>query len=218
MTATETRPKEVQRGIESTTVEKPMPKITLNQLIKNEVARIAEVQGLDTTTLEEFAQFIIEHHKKKDPKPKQTKNVKPVKVKPLTLTQLKQAAFAYFDVKDVKELKKSGSFAMATSGMGKLDFSKKDGWEKLYRKFIGVLPEEENETGYGCVNGINIFKYDLVWKAFGLDSQTATSEDIKSAYRKLSQVYHPDIPNTGDADVFARLNVFYKSLTERFQK
>ena len=216
MTVTETFSKRVQRGIESTTIEKPMSKITLNQLIKNEIARIAEVQGVDTAALEEFSQFIIENYKKKDPKPKPSKVVKPVKVKPLSSTQLKQAIFAYFDVKDVKELKKSGSFAMATSGMGKLDFSKKDGWEKLYRKFIGVLPEEENETGYGCVNGINIFKYDLVWKAFGLDSQTATSEDIKSAYRELSKVYHPDIPNTGDAEVFARLNVFYKSLTERF--
>ena len=216
MTAIETRPKEVQQSIKSTTVEKIMPKVTLNQLIQNEIARVAEVQGTDTAALEEFAQFIIENHKKKDSKPKPSKVVKPIKVKPLTSTQLKQAIFAYFDVKDVKELKKSGSFEMATSGIGKLDFSKKDGWEKLYRKFIGVLPEEENETGYGCVNGINIFKYDLVWKAFGLDSQTATSEDIKSAYRELSKVYHPDIPNTGDAEVFARLNVFYKSLNQRF--
>ncbi len=209
MTAIETRPKEVQQSIKSTSVEKTMSKITPNQLIQNEIARIAEVQGVDTATLEEFAQFVIENHKKKPPKP-------PKPPKPLTLAQLKKAIFGYFDVKDVKELKKSGSFAMATSGMGRLDFSKKDGWEKLYRKFIGVLPEEENETGYGCVNGINIFKYDLVWKAFGLDSQTATSEDIKSAYRELSKVYHPDNSNTGDAQVFARLHVFYKSLTERF--
>ncbi len=216
MTATGIRPKEVQQSIKSTTVEKIMPKITLNQLIQTEIARIAEAQSVDTATLEEFAQFIIENHKKKDPKPKLPKVVKPKKVKPLTLTQLKEAILGHFGVKDVKELRKSGSFEMATSGMEKLDFSKKDGWEKLYRKFIGVLPEEENETGYGCVNGINIFKYDLVWKAFGLNPQTATSEDIKSAYHDLSRVYHPDVPNTGDAQVFARLNVFYKSLTERF--
>ncbi len=216
MTATKTRPKKVQQSTESTTVEENMSKITLNQLIQNEIARLAEVQGLDTATLEAFAQFIIEHHKKKDSKPKPSKVVKPEKVKPLTLAQLKKAILGHFDVKDVKELKKSGSFEMATSGMEKLDFSKKDSWEKLHRKFIGVLPGEENETGYGCINGINIFKYDLVWKAFGLDPQTATSEDIKSAYRELSKVYHPDIPNTGDAQVFARLNVFYKSLNQRF--
>ena len=216
MTATKTRPKKVQQSTESTTVEKTMSKITLNQLIQNEIVRLAEVQGLDTATLEAFAQFIIENHKKKDSKPKPSEATKTVKVKPPTLAQLKKATFGYFDVKDVKELKKSGSFAMATSGMEKLDFSKKDGWEKLYRKFIGVLPGEENETGYGCINGINIFKYDLVWKAFGLDPETATSEDIKSAYRELSKVYHPDIPNTGDAQVFARLNVFYKSLNQRF--
>jgi len=215
MTATKTRPKKVQQSTKSTTVKENMSKITLNQLVQDEISRLAKVQGLDTATLRAFAQFVVENHKK-DSKPKPPKVVKPEKVKPLTLAQLKKAIFGYFAVKDVKELKKSGSFAMATSGMEKLDFSKKDGWEKLYRKFIGVLPGEENETGYGCINGINIFKYDLVWKAFGLDPETATSEDIKSAYRELSKVYHPDIPNTGDAQVFARLNVFYKSLNQRF--
>ncbi len=216
MTPTKTRSKDVQQSTETSTVAKPMSKIILNQLIQNEISRLAEAQGIDTATIEEFTQFVIENYKKKDPKPKSPKVVKTVKVKPLTLAQIKNCVLNYFNVKDVKELKKSGSFAMATSGMGNLEFSKKDSWEKLYRKFISILPEEENETGYGCINGINIFKYDLVWKAFGLDPQTATSEDIKSAYRKLSQIYHPDIPNTGNADVFARLNVFYKSLTERF--
>ncbi|MBD1821463.1 molecular chaperone DnaJ [Cyanobacteria bacterium FACHB-DQ100] len=180
----------------------------MNELIQNEIARIVELQGIDSIVLEEFAQFVVENCKKKLPK-------KPSK-KSLTLTQLKLAVYQHFNVADTSTLKKSGAFQMATNGMEKLELGKKEGWEILYRKFIGVLPEEENETGYGCVNGISIFKYDLPWRAFGLNSQTASTDDVKSAYRELSKIYHPDIPETGNAEVFSRLTIFYKSLTERF--
>jgi hypothetical protein len=105
---------------------------------------------------------------------------------------------------------------MATSGIGKIDLSKKEGWEILYRKFIGILPHETNEQGYGCINGINIFKYNMPWNVFGLDPQVATTEEVKDAYRKLSKIYHPDIPQTGDSKIFERLTIFYKSLTDRF--
>lgn len=181
---------------------------TLNELIQNEIARITELYGIDSVVLEEFAHFAIENHKKKPLK----KSAK----KPLTLAQLKSAVYQHFDVADTATLKKAGSFQMATSGMEKLELGKKEGWEILYRKFIGILPEEENATGYGCINGINIFKYDLPWKAFGLDPKTATTDEVKAAYRELSKIYHPDIPETGNAEVFNRLTIFYKSLTERF--
>ncbi len=183
-------------------------KPTLNEFIQNEIARIAELQSVNSIVLEEFAQFVIENHKKKPSK-------KPAK-KPLTLAQLKLAVYQHFNVADTTTLKKSSSFQMATSGMEKLELGKKKGWEILYRKFIGVLPEEENETGDGCINGINIFKYDLPWRAFGLDPKAATTDEVKSAYRELSKIYHPDIPETGNAEVFNRLTMFYKSLTERF--
>jgi hypothetical protein len=197
------------------------PKTTaLNSYIQNEAARLAELHTIDAKTLEAFATFVIEHHKQKEPKPPKTplssKSSKVAKVKPLTLPQLKASVFKHFGAKDLKVLKASGSFQMATSGMGKLDLSTKPAWESLYRKFIGILPGEENETGNGCVNGINIFKYDMPWKAFALDPQMATIEDIKVAYRNLSRIYHPDIPNTGNAEIFNRLNTFYRSLTERF--
>lgn len=180
----------------------------LSEMIQNEIARLAELQNIDSAVLEEFARFVIENHKKKPPK-KSTP-------KPLTLVQLKTAIYQHFGVADTMALKKSGSFQMATNGMEKLELGKKEGWEVLYRKFVGVLPEEENETGYGCLNGINIFKYDLPWRAFGLDSKTASTEEVKSAYRELSKIYHPDIPETGNSEVFNRLTTFYKSLTERF--
>ena len=70
-----------------------------------------------------------EKFKNKDPNPK-------VKVKPLTLAQIKTEIYNHFLVKNTTELRKSGAFKMATDGMDTLNLSVKDGWEKLYRKFI----------------------------------------------------------------------------------
>lgn len=188
----------------ASSAEKP-----LNSWIQNEISRLSEIHSIDKAHLEVFAKFIIEHHKKPEPKP-------PKIPKPLTLTQLKAAVYKYFDVTDTKTLKLSGTFQLATSGIEKLDLSKRPGWETLYRKLIGVLPNEENEQGYGCINGIDIFKYDMPWKAFGLDPQIATIAEIKTAYHTLSKIYHPDNQETGDAQIFDRLTMFYKSLTETF--
>ncbi|OUC13484.1 MAG: molecular chaperone DnaJ [Alkalinema sp. CACIAM 70d] len=175
---------------------------SLNSLIQNEIARLSEIHGISQSELESFAQFVIANHRKQP--------------KPLKMTELKQAIFKQFSVTNLTELRKSGSFQLATSSLGKLDLSKIAGWEILYRKLIGVLPHEVNEQGYGCINGINIFNYDMPWQAFGLNPQTATTEQIKSAYRDLSKIYHPDNRETGDAKIFDRLTVFYKSLTETF--
>jgi len=56
----------------------------------------------------------------------------------------------------------------------------------------------------------------MPWKVFDLDPETSNIDDIKLSYRNLSKIYHPDYPQTGDAEVFHRLTIFYKSLTERF--
>lgn len=132
--------------------------------------------------------------------------------KSLTLPQLKEAIYKYFEVANTDELKKSDRFKMATDGMDKLDYSKKETWEILYRKWIGILPEEQNEEGDGCINGINIFKYNRPWQIFGLEGKTATEEDVKKAYRQLSKIYHPDNQETGDRKIFERLEKMYKSL------
>lgn len=170
--------------------------------IESEIQRLSSEHGYSDSILREFALFVLT---KKPPPPKK-----------LTITQLKQAIYDHFSVKDTKELKKLGAFQLATSSMGSVNLSKKEGWEQLYRKLIGILPGEENESGYGCVNGINIFKYDMPWKAFGLDPKVNSTEDVKAAYRTLSKTYHPDNSETGDPAVFDRLTVFYKSLTEKF--
>lgn len=179
-----------------------MSQTTLSKLVQDEISRVAEIQSIDAVVLEEFAYFVIKSHKIKDPK-----------IKRLTLPQLKKAIYNHFEVSNTTELKRSGSFKMATDGMADLNLSVKATWERLYRKFIGILPGEEKQQGYGCINGINIFDYFKPWQVFGLDSKVATPEDIKRAYRDLSKIYHPDVPGTGDAKVFDHINTMYKSIS-----
>ena len=154
----------------STRASKPKPAQSVGQInsfIQHEIARIIELSSIDRSVLEEFALFVIDNHKKKDPV------VKTIKVKPLPLAQIKSAIYQYFSVKNTTELKKSGSFSMATDGMTDLNLTVKDGWEKLYRNLIGILPEEENQQGDGCINGVNIFNYFKPWQVFNLDSKVA---------------------------------------------
>ena len=181
--------------------------IQINSFVQDEINRIIESSGVDRSVIEEFALFVIANHKKKDPIIKVTKR------KPLPLAQIKAAIYQYFSVKNTTELRKSGAFNMAIDGMADLNLSVKAGWEKLYRKLIGILPNEENEQGDGCINGLNIFNYFKPWRIFGLDAKVATTQDIKNAYYGLSKIYHPDVPSTGDAKIFDRLTTMYKSIS-----
>lgn len=174
----------------------------LNSYLHSEINRLAEIHGISPSILEGFAHFVIENHKKKEPV-----------IKPLKLTEIKAAIYQHFSVKNTAELKKSGAFKMATDGVDDLNLSVKEGWERLYRKFIGILPGEENQQGYGCINGINIFNYFRPWEVFALEPNTATTQDIKNAYYKLSKIYHPDVPQTGDAKIFEHLTIMYKSIS-----
>ncbi|WP_199324691.1 J domain-containing protein [Phormidium sp. FACHB-1136] len=189
----------------SRTTKKEAVPIQLNSYVKDEISRLSEQHGLTSQFLEEFALFVIENHKKKEPKP--------AKIKPLTLAQLKDVIYKHFHVKSTPELKNSGSFKMAIDGMDSLNLAKKEGWEILYRKFIGILPGEENQQGYGCINGINIFNYFRPWQVFGLDPSVATPQDIKIAYRDLSKIYHPDNSETGDPKIFDAITIMYKSIS-----
>ncbi len=125
---------------------------------------------------------------------------------------IQDGIYSYFNVSSVQELKKSGSFRMATDGMDKPDMKDPETWKKLYRRLVGVIPSEKNATGPTAINGVDVLKYFKPWQVFGLDPQVATKDDIKKAYHKLSMKYHPDMPN-GDRRVFEALNTMYRSIT-----
>jgi hypothetical protein len=148
----------------------------------------------------------------KTPSEKLSKN------KQLKIQDLKEAIYEHFGVKNTDDLKKSERFKMATDGMDKLNFAEKQTWEILYRKWIYILPDETNEEGYGCINGSNIFKYFRPWQVFNLDSKTATQDDIKTAFRQLSKIYHPDNQETGDRKIFERLTQMSNSLIAAIPK
>ena len=201
-----------------------MPNVKLNTLIENEISRLSELHNVDSSVLGEFAQFVLKNAAVKQSakpakttkatkSPKKSKSSKSSDISDLSVADLRNAVYRYFEVSDTTKLKKSGSFKMATDGMGEIDFRLKETWEMLYRKFIGVLPGEESQEGYGCINGVDIFKYFKPWDVFGLNSKTASPEDVKQAYRNLSKTYHPDIPETGDAKIFDRINTMYKSIS-----
>jgi hypothetical protein len=179
----------------------------INSYIHNEITKLVDLHGIDRSALEAFALFVVDNHKKKE------KVIKPLNIKPLPLAQIKAAVYQYFSVKNTTELKKSGAFNMAIDGMNNLNLTVKSGWEQLYRKLIGILPEEENQQGYGCINGLNIFNYFKPWQIFGLDAKVANTQDIKNAYYALSKIYHPDVTTTGDAAIFDRLTTMYKSIS-----
>jgi hypothetical protein len=172
--------------------------------VQEEIARLsqlAENTAITADDLEKLVLLAIKEQKSKS-----------ISKESLKLSELKNAIYQYFDVQNTQDLKKSSRFKMATDGMDKLDFSKKETWEMLYRKLIGILPDELNQEGYGCINGIDIFKYYQPWQVFNLDGQTANRDDIKKAFRQLSKTYHPDNPETGDRKIFERLNTMYEGL------
>jgi hypothetical protein len=169
----------------------------LNSVISDEIQRLSKQYGYEVSCLSEFAKFVLKNQKKQ---------------KKLTLKELKEAIFKYFDVDNLKELRQSSEFKLAVQDFGDINFSTLESCEKLYREFIDILPHEIGETGKDCINGINIFKYFRPWQVFDLNPIQATDSDIKSAYRELSKKYHPDNPKTGNARIFDRINQMYRSI------
>ncbi len=183
-----------------------MAQVLLTRQVQDEIVRLSKVRQVDAKLLEEFAYFVFQSVKQSS-----TQTAKPLKI-----DELKQAIYHRFNVKGTVDLRKSGAFKMATDGIAKLDLRLKSSWEVLYRKFVGILPNEENQQGYGCINGINVFQYFKPWQAFRLDPKTATKDDIKASYYQLSKIYHPDNLETGDREVFEQIETMYKSIVVGF--
>ena len=127
---------------------------------------------------------------------------KPKKPKAITMAAAKKAVLANFGCKTVTELRKNKNFTMSITGED-ISLKTKNDWMKLYRRWIGVPEEERNKTGANCINGIDVLENFRPWHVFNLDSKTATKEDVKTSFRNLAKVHHPDAG--GDARVFERL-------------
>jgi hypothetical protein len=178
-----------------------MASVVLNLKKQDNITR-RRVNILDAKILNEPSYFIAHKYKKSLPKSSSC----------LKVAELKKSIYYRFQVRNTQELRKSGAFRMATDGMGYLDFSLKSTWQMLYRKYIDILPCEENQEGCTCINGIDIFLYFKPWQIFGLNPQTATKEDIKAAYHRLSKIYHPDNKATGNREIFERIESMYQSI------
>ncbi|MBD2200162.1 MULTISPECIES: DnaJ domain-containing protein [Calothrix] len=127
------------------------------------------------------------------------------------ISKIKREIYKLFKVKSTKQLRENKRFKMAVDGLD-INLRDNESWKVIYRRYIGIVPGEENAEGYGVINGVDIFKYSYMWQVLGLDGNTAKVEDIKREYRKLCKIYHPDVPGTGDARIFDRLTIFYESL------
>ena len=67
-----------------------------------------------------------------------------------------------------------------------------------------------DQTGSNCINGINVLENFRPWHVFGLDSKTASKDDVKNAFRDLAKIHHPDVG--GDKQVFERIQKMRDSL------
>ena len=101
------------------------------------------------------------------------------KPKAMTLAAAKKAVLSKFGCKTVTELRKNKNFTMSMTGETIALKSKAD-WMKLYRRWIGFPPDERDQTGSNCINGINVLENFRPWHVFGLDSKTASKDDVKN--------------------------------------
>ena len=131
------------------------------------------------------------------------------KVKPLSMAKAKAAVLEKFGCKNITELRKNKTFQMAFSSE-QINLKTTEDWRSQYRKWIGVPADERNKTGPHCVNGIDVFENFRPWHVFDLSSDTASAEDIKTSFRQLAKVHHPDVG--GDALVFERIQKMRDSL------
>jgi len=134
---------------------------------------------------------------------------KPKKPKTMTMTAARKAVLSQFSCTTVTELRKNKTFSMAMTGET-ISFKSKADWMKLYRRWVGVPEEERSKEGPTCINGIDVLENFRPWHVFGLDSSTATKEDVKKAYNSLAKVHHPDYG--GDPRVMERLTKMKDSI------
>tara|TARA_B000000565_G_scaffold216119_1_gene169863 strand:- start:1724 stop:2035 length:312 start_codon:yes stop_codon:yes gene_type:complete len=95
-------------------------------------------------------------------------------------------------------------------GGEEISLRSKSDWLKQYRRWVAVPEEEREKSGPTCINGIDVLENFRPWHIFGLDPNTATSEDVKSSFRELAKKHHPD--TGGDPRVFERIQKMRDSI------
>lgn len=175
------------------TSSKPGKRPNLNQ-VRAKIRELAKAHQYDEQILLSFAEFV------------NGGAFKPVEP---GLQELKEAVIAAFDCSSYNELKKNGSFQLYVKDHG-LKMTTKEAWLKVYRKFVGLPESERDAIGSTSINGVDVLRNFLPWKVFNLDPNTATAQDIKTAFNNLAKEHHPD--HNGNAEVFERLKEMRDSL------
>ena len=174
----------------SSTRRKRLTRAEVQELIKS----LLSIQSLDEQRLMSFAEKI---------------NGAPFKAKPLTMSAAKNAVLERFGCSSTGELRKNKTFLMSI-GEEEVSLRSKSDWLKQYRRWVAVPDEERGKSGPTCINGIDVLENFRPWHIFGLDPNTATSEDVKSSFRELAKKHHPDAG--GDSRVFERIQKMRDSI------
>ncbi len=177
----------------------PKPKSTRKKrpnfnAVRNKIRELAADHDYDEQVLLSFAEFI---------------NGGEFKQPELTLQELKAGVVQAFGCESYAELKKSAAFKLYVAD-AKLKLNLKSSWQQIYREWVELPESERDAIGEDCINGIDVFRNFRPWEVFGLAPETATADDIKSAFRQLSLQHHPD--QGGDARLFERLKLMRDSL------
>ena len=110
----------------------------------------------------------------------------------MSISLIKQKVSNSWGKANYKELKKDKGWMQYHKSSG-LNGSLRKTWEIYYREWVNLPADEQNlPSSKNVINGIDIFQNFRPWEAFNLDRKTATREDVKNAFRRLSKRFHPD--------------------------
>ena len=85
-----------------------------------------------------------------------------------------------------------------------------DQWRRIFSERLGLAAAKE-KVGQLSPRGILGLSEERVYNI-------AAWKILKTAYRKLAMIFHPDIPATGNADKFKQIQGAYEILEDEFKR